>query len=246
MKFLTQQISTFTVALTLLLAIALPAPDARAANATANEVIEKATADVLALIEEGKTYADNDPERFYAAVQEVLDPVVNFGAIARNVMGVHSKRASDEQRAEFANNFRTGLVRTYALALTEFSEGEVVVLPNARPARNPKRASVNMEIRLPPAQVYPVVYSMGLGKDEQWRMLNIIINGVNMGLTYRSQFLDAMKDAQYGGDLDRVIAGWAAVVSDVDPNGVEEEGGAAETPNPEKTPEEAPQTAAAE
>lgn len=224
MKALTQLSATVAV----ILAFALFASDARAAGASANEVIEKATADVLALIEDGKTYADDDPERFYAAVREVLDPVVNFDAIARNVMGAHSKRATDEQKARFADNFRTGLVRTYALALTEFSDGEVVVLPNDRPARNPKRASVNMEIRLPPTQVYPVVYSMGLGSDGQWRMLNIIINGVNMGLTYRSQFLDAMKDAQYGGDLDRVIDGWAAVVSDVDPNGVEEEAGASE------------------
>ncbi|MCR9278433.1 MAG: ABC transporter substrate-binding protein [Pseudomonadaceae bacterium] len=224
MKLLTQLIATAVLGLT----FALSATTLHAA--TANEVIEQATADVLALIEEGKTYADEDPERFYAEVRQVLDPVVNFDAIARNVMGVHSKRASDEQKARFAENFRTGLVRTYALALTEFSDGEVVVLPNERPSRNPKRASVNMEIRLPPAQVYPVVYSMGLGKDEQWRMLNIIINGVNMGLTYRSQFLDAMKDAQYGGDLDRVIDGWAAVVSDVDPNGVEEEGGNSQSP----------------
>lgn len=229
MKLSTQLLATFVVAA----ALALFSTTAQAASVSANEVIEKATADVLALIEEGKTYANEDPERFYAAVREVLDPVVNFEAIARNVMGVHSKRATDEQKARFAENFRTGLVRTYALALTEFSDGEVVVLPNDRPARNPKRASVNMEIRLPPAQVYPVVYSMGLSNDDQWRMLNIIINGVNMGLTYRSQFLDAMKDAQYGGDLDRVIDGWAAVVSDVDPNAVEEEADAAEAAAPE-------------
>lgn len=193
------------------------------ADVSANDVIEQTTASVLELIEEGRAYAEDDPERFYGEVTALLDPVVNFDAIARNVMGVHGRDASPEQRERFANNFRDGLVRTYALALTEFSDGEAVVLPERRPSRNPKRATVKMEIRAAGGQTYPVVYSMGLGKDGQWRMLNIIINGVNMGLTYRSQFLSAMKEAQYGGDLDKVIDAWASVVSNVDPNDVAEE-----------------------
>lgn len=196
---------------------------AEEAPVSANAVIEQTTTSVLELIEEGKTYAEEDPERFYAAVTAVLDPVVNFDAIARNVMGVHGRDASPEQRQQFAQNFRDGLVRTYALALTEFSDGEAVVLPQRGKSRNPKRSTVKMEIRAQGGQTYPVVYSMGLGDDGQWRMLNIIINGVNMGLTYRSQFLSAMKDGQYGGDLDKVIGAWASVVSDVDPNDVAEE-----------------------
>ena len=34
-----------------------------------------------------------------------------------------------------------------------------------------------------------------------------------MGLTYRNQFTSAAQDARYGGDLDRVIDGWAETLS---------------------------------
>ena len=224
MKSLTATLYGASFGVLLLLAAPLHAQEATAGpTKSANEVIEATTADLLVLIEEGKTYADDDPERFYQEVTALLEPVISFKAISRNVMGAYSKRASDEQLQRFANNFRDGLVRTYALALTEFSDGEAVVLPNDRPSRNPKRASVKMEIRTSDGQTYPVVYSMGLASDGQWRMLNIIINGVNMGLTYRSQFLSAMKERQYGGDLDKVIDAWASVVSNVDPNDVVEE-----------------------
>ena len=41
-----------------------------------------------------------------------------------------------------------------------------------------------------------------------WRLRNIIIGGVNIGLTYRSQFASALKDPKYGGDMDKVIDAW--------------------------------------
>ena len=118
------------------------------------------------------------------------------------------------QRRRFADTFRWGLVRTYALALIEFNdEGEVVLVPPDRPPRSPKRQTVKMEIRSASGEVYPLLYSMGLGKDGVWRVRNIIVNGINMGLTYRSQFASAMNDRQYGGDMDLVIDAWGEMLA---------------------------------
>ena len=44
-------------------------------------------------------------------------------------------------------------------------------------------------------------------KDNQWKLLNVIINGVNLGNTFRSQFDQAMKKEA---NLDRVIDNWAS------------------------------------
>ncbi|MEJ2090173.1 MAG: ABC transporter substrate-binding protein, partial [Gammaproteobacteria bacterium] len=81
-------------------------------------------------------------------------------------------------------------------------------IPSDRPPRRPDRASVKQEVRSG-GDVYPVVYSMAL-EDGEWRLRNIIINGINMGLTYRNQFASAVNDPKYGGDMDRVIDGWIA------------------------------------
>ena len=43
----------------------------------------------------------------------------------------------------------------------------------------------------------------------EWKLINIIINGVNLGLTFRNQFYSLMKTEK---DLDKVIDKWAASI----------------------------------
>ena len=180
---------------------------------SAHGVVEATSKEVLLLIESSREYVDEDPERFFSQVEGLLSPVVDFDGFARGVMSKHYKDASPEQRTRFSDTFRTALVRTYALALTEFREGEVVVLEPNKPPQRPDRELVKMEIRLSPAEIYPVIYSMKRGGDAQWRGGNIIINGINIGLTYRNQFKSAVSNKAYDGDLDRVIEAWGKVVS---------------------------------
>ena len=79
------------------------------------------------------------------------------------------------------------------------------------------RDSVKMEVRSKEGKVYPVIYSMRLGEDGSWRMYNIIINGINIGLTYRNQFASAMNAPENKGSLDAVINGWGETIAHIDP-----------------------------
>ncbi len=179
---------------------------------SAHNLVERASQELLALIEASRSYSEEDSERFFIEVEAMLAPVIDFRGFSRRVMSVHYKLATEEQRERFAENFKWGLVRTYALMLTEFKDGKVVVVPPDKPPRNPKRRNVKMEIHTS-GEVYPVVYTMSLGKDGEWRIGNIIIAGVNIGLTYRSQFVSAAADNKYGGNLDQVIDAWGEVVA---------------------------------
>ena len=172
-------------------------------------LVSQGTNAVLEVIDQAQSYVDEDPERFFIAVEEVLSPVIDFPRFARSVMAAYYRDATPEQRERFAEGFKWSLVRTYALALTEFSDGEVTLVPSERPQRRPDRASVKQEIRSS-GDIYPVVYSLAFEEDAGWRVRNIIINGINMGLTYRNQFASAVKDPEYGGDMDQVIDGWVA------------------------------------
>ena len=195
-------------------ALALVAGMARAAQfeSAPHQLIADTSTDLLKLIEEGRGYADSDPERFFTAVEALLAPVIDFEGFARRVMSAHYKAATPEQRRRFAETFKWGLVRTYSLTLTEFTDGEVIVLPPDGPPRHPKRRNVKMEIHQG-GDVYPVLYAVTQSADGGWRIGNIVIAGVNIGLTYRSQFKSVAADARYGGDLDRVIDAWVRFVS---------------------------------
>ena len=204
--------------LTTLGLIVLLAAPAAAAPVDPRTTIQQTVDALIAVIKEGKGYFDSDPERFYTAVQNVLDPAVDFNAFSRGVMGVYGKRATPAQRERFETTFQDGLVRTYGKALLSFGDEKINVLPSDRPPSQPDRDSVKTEIVSKEGKIYPVIYSMRLGKDGVWRVYNLIINGINIGLTYNNQFARAMKEPGSRNNLDAVIDQWGETIAKVDPS----------------------------
>ena len=198
----------------LLLATSLTAVATRSAVQTIQQTVDS----LLQVIRDGKGYFDSDPDRFYVAVEQVLDPVIDFDTFSRGVMAVYYRRATPTQREHFEDNFRSALIHTYGKALLSYGDEKVEVLPDDRPQTQPDRDSVKTEITSKEGKIYPVIYSMRLGKDGVWRVYNLIINGINIGLTYRNQFASAMKSSEHRGDLDAVIANWGDTVANVDPS----------------------------
>lgn len=175
-------------------------------SATAEEAVEVATKEVFDLISAGEAYVEEDPERFYSEVHALLDPMIDFKRFARGVMGVWYKKATPEQFERFSESFKWSLVKTYAAALTEFSSGNVRIVPPKRRPSGPNKSLVTMEVEYQ-GKTYVVVYDMRR-KAETWRLVNVSIEGINVGLNFKSQFDSAMKGPKYGRDLDRVIDAW--------------------------------------
>jgi len=178
---------------------------------TAQEAVEIATDEILALIRSGQQYAKDDPQRFYSELEELMRPVLDFERFARSVMGVWYKKASKEQFAEFSESFKWTLVQTYALALTEFYDGQIRILPEQRRRKNPNQATVSMEITYRD-KPYQVVYAMER-RQQKWGLVNIVIEGINLRLNYRSQFDSAMKGPQCDRDIAKVLAAWSNVIT---------------------------------
>jgi len=49
--------------------------------------------------------------------------------------------------------------------------------------------------------------------NQVWRVQNLVIEGINIGLNYKTQFAAAMKDPQHGGDMNKVIDAWTDFVN---------------------------------
>ena len=180
---------------------ASPAPD---------ELVRVETQGLLELLHGGaERYAD-DREAFLGDVADRLSQFLDFPGISRLVMGKAWAQASEDQRDRFAEVFRSGLVGTYTGALMAFTDVEVEV-EGARPGRSPRRASVQMRVRSGDGRDVPMVYSMAL-LDEGWRVRNVVIDGINLGLIYRNQFTNALQSREIAGDIDKVIDGWSAEI----------------------------------
>lgn len=188
---------------------------------TAEEALGKTTDEVLAVIEEASEYVREDPDRYYQRVNEVLEDAVDFRGFARGVMGDYASseryRTLDgagreklrEQLDRFTEAMRDGLVRTYSRGLLAFGGSRVELDREGSTSGdegNPDRATLRQLIYSDGSDPYVVVYQMAKDRDGKWLMRNLIVENVNLGQIYRSQFEASAR--KFNGDLDKVIADW--------------------------------------
>lgn len=164
---------------------------------------------LMADLDGRKDYYANNLSELEALVDNNLDQVADFRYIGASVMGSYFRNATPEQRSRFADVFRQTLIDTYTRGLVTFDYDELRVLSTQQAQRHDDQASVAMEVVANNGQVYPVSYSLRLSNGE-WRVVNVIVNGINLGLTFRNQFDQAMRDNNR--DYDAVISGWSPEV----------------------------------
>lgn len=190
--------------------VALVAPLQSMAQTQSPEALVRDNIESLMADLEGREdYYANNLGELEALVDRNLDQVADFRYIGASVMGSYFRNATPEQRSRFADVFRQTLIDTYTRGLVTFDYDELRVLDAQQAQRYDDQASVAMEVVANNGQVYPVSYSLRLSNGE-WRVVNVIVNGINLGLTFRNQFDQAMRENNR--DYDAVIDGWSPEV----------------------------------
>lgn len=199
---------------------------AQAEDHPAYTLVQDTTVQVMDVVMVADEYVDEDPERYYQQIQTLLDPLIDFRGFARKVMGPYGSseryRSLDEAGREqlrgqldrFTESMRSSLVRTYSKGLLAFGGSRIELEQPGAQEDGSKRVSLRQLVYADRSAPYEVLYQMGLNKSGEWKLLNVIIESVNLGEVYRDQFLASARE--HDGDIDAVISGWAIVVVDVD------------------------------
>ena len=179
------------------------------AEQTAQQVVQQTVDSLLSDLKTNKASYKANPQAFYDTLNRILGPVVDSEGIAKGVMTVkYSRQATPEQVKRFEETFKNSLFQFYGNALLEYDNQDIRVLNSGKQEQD--RASVNMEVVGSNGAVYPVQYTM-VNQGGDWRLRNVIINGINIGKLFRDQFADAMQ--RNGNDLDKTINNWAGEVA---------------------------------
>ena len=185
---------------------------APAPNQAAFELVQTTTDELLQRIVAKREIYIQDNQIFFDEIQDLLDPVIDFERIARRVMAKYYKSATVDQREKFVEVFKESLLKIYAKGLLEFDNQKVVVLdPPKNAEKRGDKQKVDIEVRDQGGAIFPISYSMYLDKTNAWKMENVIVNGINIGLTYRNQFSRLMKENK--NDIDLVITDWTSKVN---------------------------------
>lgn len=156
-----------------------------------NEVLEQLTDPNLPL--------EQQEERF----RGIVTKYIAFKSISRWVLGQrHWKRASEEQRADYMRLYGDLMVVTYAHRFQGYS-GEALQVTKAR-VIDANQALVESQIAREGADKPLVVNWRVRGADGKYRIIDIMVEGLSMAQTQRSEFKSFMR--ANGGDMDALLA----------------------------------------
>lgn len=187
----------------ILLALAAFGTSALALAADPGEIVETRTKAVLTSIVEQRADYKADPAKLTAFVKSQLDGIMDRTYSAQLVLGRHAKSASQQQITAFAEALTDSLLRRYATALIDIDPNVDVRIVSQTPLRNGELMRVSSEILRKGGAPVPVDYMFRPGKDGgEWKVFDVIIEGVSYVQTYRTQFDEQLRTQS----LDDVIA----------------------------------------
>ena len=145
-----------------------------------------------------------NPEDFKKLIKDIFEPMVDFRRVSALVMSKkYYLSATPEQRSAFIEIFKNSLLDTYSSTLAEWGDQEIVTMFSAD-----IEFKKNVEVKqmlVTNSSEYPITYKLRLGKDG-YKIINIVVNGVNLGLTFRNQF-KALAD-KHDENIDAIISEW--------------------------------------
>ncbi len=159
---------------------------------TSNQVLEK--------IIDRKQELNRSPEKIFELVNATVAPHFDFPRMSRMVLGKYWRKASDAQKKAFIEQFQALLVRTYAIALLNYSDQAIEYLP-LRAQADASKVMVKTEVRSGGAPPIPINYRLRLS-DGNWKVYDVIIDNISLVSNYRTGFANQIRRK----GLDSLIA----------------------------------------
>lgn len=158
---------------------------------------------VLAEVTERRAELEADPSLIYPLVEGTVVPHFDFRRMSQAALGRFWREADEAQKQAVTDEFRLLLVRTYATALLGYSGQTIQYLPvQFRQGQN--KVMVPTRVAAPDAPSIPVNYRLRL-KDQEWKVYDVVIDGVSLITNYRSQFATEVRR----GGIDGLISSLA-------------------------------------
>jgi len=156
-------------------------------------LVQGATEDMLQALKDNEIQLEEDSTLIYSLVQDILMPNFDFEKMSKLALGKNWRKASDQQRVRFTEEFRLLLVRTYSTAMLEYTDEEIRFLP-FKGDLNKKKVKVKMDILQSGGPSIPMSLSLYLNKQDAWKVYDLKIDGISLVTNYRSSFATEIRN----------------------------------------------------
>ena len=155
---------------------------------------------------------ETDRSLYEQKIKDKFEPMIDFRRVAASVMGKkYYLLASQGERSEFVLIFKDSLLDTYAETLAQWGDSTITTkFPDSKSNIYEKNVEVKQGLNTGSSK-YPISYKLRRN-EEGWKIVNIIINGVNLGLTFRNQF-QALA-VTHDENIDLTLQNWVSDAGD--------------------------------
>ncbi len=141
---------------------------------------------IVVLTTENELFTIN-PELFKDKIKDIFEPLIDFNRVSASVMGKkYYLSATKEERDQFIEVFKVSLLDTYAETLAQWGDAQIITDFSYDEKKN-NIVSVKQNL-LTTNNIYPIIYKLREYKNGTYKIVNIIINGINLGQTFHNQF----------------------------------------------------------
>ena len=171
------------------------------------QFIDSQAQEMVYVIRNNQELYVKDPGLFKNKINKIFEPMVDFRRVGASVMGKkYYLAASASQRLQFIESFKTSLLDTYSSTLAQWGDQKIItIFPEVLEFQRTEDVQQNL---ITSSNIYPITYKVRKDKDGNWLIINIIVNGVNLGLTFRNQFQALAKE--HNENIDEIIKHWTS------------------------------------
>lgn len=156
---------------------------------------------MIAQLKSHKTTLKENPSLVYSLTYRIIVPHADIDEMSRRVLPPRIwKSATAAQRAQFEKEFTSTLVRTYASALAEYTDQTLQFYPVRGGYAGRGEVKVDSQINRSDGPSIDVSYRL-LATGGGWKLYDLIVEGVSLIESFRSQFSDQLSH----GDMETLL-----------------------------------------
>lgn len=157
---------------------------AAAAEQTPSQVVDGLANQVIPILQDQSLSSDQKRERIEPIVYGAMD----FDTLSKLVLARNWPKFSAEQRVRFTDEFKKHLSITYGRNVDNYRNEKVAILAE----RKESQGDITVQTKiLRGGGIEDVLVDYRLRqRDGQWRIIDVIVEGVSMVSNFRSQFQD--------------------------------------------------------
>jgi len=169
------------------------------AGGAATEAVSGTINEVIRILDDKDLKKPGRAEERRRLLEKVIGDRFNYEEMSRRSLGAQWQKLSDGERREFVDLFKRLLSSSYADKIEGYS-GEQVQYINER--REGEYAEIRTKVASDKTEI-PLDYRV-LNQSGDWRVYDVVVDGVSLVNNYRSQFTKIIRESSYADLVEKL------------------------------------------